>query len=62
MSIRAAYKGFCPDCESPIQPGDEIEVTADLDWVHVECPDELAVPRGATACPRCFLIHAGECF
>lgn len=62
MSIRAAYKGFCPDCGSPVHPGDEIEMTADLDWVHVECPDELAVSSGATACPRCFLIHAGECF
>lgn len=64
MSIRATHRSICPDCESPVRPGDEIEMTADLDWVHVECPDELAVPSSGplVVCSSCHLMHAGDCW
>ena len=63
MSIRAAHRGFCVDCEGPVLPGDVIVMTADLDWVHEECPDELPLPSAERpACPACNLVHAGECW
>lgn len=62
MSIKAAHRGLCVDCETAIRPGDDIVMTADLDWVHEECPDELPTPAPGQVCPDCNLVHAGECW
>lgn len=35
----AEFESKCAACGSEIEPGDEIVLTDDDDWVHVDCED-----------------------
>ena len=72
MSIAAKFPGWCPECGTRWQEGDQIEFMSDgisSGWVHAECPnwsrdgDPLPPARaGEVACPACWLIHPeGAC-
>ena len=70
MSFTARYRGWCADCDSDIEPGQEVTYRptgrageAD-DLIHVKCPEQLDDDDKAKLnplCPRCFTYHAGEC-
>lgn len=65
----AQHRGRCAaDCGEPIREGDWAEyVSGEL--MHEDCADdgpsdqavERSLSRQAGLCPRCGLVHAGEC-
>jgi hypothetical protein len=62
-TFTAQYHGTCEECTGPIVPGQEAAYNARDDLVHLECPPpELELAPTERSCPRCFLVHAGECF
>ena len=55
--MRATYTTRCPECDEPIQPGDQITSTEDSQWVHRACvnPDGAEVLGTYAFCPDCGL-------
>lgn len=51
-SFAARYRGQCGSCDTPVDPGDEIQYGLDDVIEHVQCPDE-APPR--PVCGDCYL-------
>ena len=52
--------GDCAVCGERINPGEEVRFNNDDELEHFAC--EPRVIEAGTPCPRCFLIHAGECY
>lgn len=53
--------GTCADCESRIQPGDEISRTVDGGYTHAHCPaTDLEQAAAKPVCPVCQM--AKPCF
>jgi hypothetical protein len=62
MSFIARFPGDCEHCEEPVEIGQEC-VMLDYDKgliCHHRCPAPVQRPA-VVVCPRCFLVHAGEC-
>lgn len=68
MSFAARYPGRCGGCGETFAAGTEIEYTDDDELIHAggTCPDPPRTPLdlapGEQPCPRCRLVHRGECF
>jgi hypothetical protein len=67
MSFTARYPGRCNAGDDQIYVGQTIAEDDDGGFSHVRCLliDDEPEPRprpADQACPRCNLIHAGECF
>lgn len=59
----ARFPGTCTTCGGPIEVGDSIiRVGDDEGWEHDFCPPDVDTDAKAEPCPKCFLIHRGECF
>lgn len=56
----AMFPGRCHRCPTRIQPEDIIVRTDDGHWAHEKCPPDPTKVYGTT-CPRCGLVHPGEC-
>lgn len=53
--------GTCADCDSRIQPGEELTRTVDGGYTHVDCPDsDLEQAATKPVCPECHM--AKPCF
>lgn len=62
MSFLAKYKGECSEGDR-IEVGDEVEYASDRSLSHVQCQGtEAPASRRERKCPKCFMLHAGECF
>ncbi|SLI51059.1 Uncharacterised protein [Mycobacteroides abscessus subsp. abscessus] len=68
MAFEAKHWGICRNCGERIKPGDLVDFLHSR-VVHHDCsvdspedidPDRLGPQE--RKCPRCFTIHAGECF
>lgn len=61
MRLLAQRSSSCDaDCGHPIEQGQPIVRTLEGGWAHDVCPPTKDQIHGET-CPRCFLIHPGEC-
>lgn len=62
MTFTAQYaSGVCADCDSRIQPGQEITRTVDGGYAHATCPDtDLEEAAKKPVCPSCYM--AKPCF
>lgn len=58
----ASYRGVCAVCEDAISPGEDVRYDEHEMLVHWMCPDAEMSQPSATPCPRCRLIHVGDCF
>lgn len=59
--FEAKFRGRCGnDCGDPIEPGDDVMYDAD-NLVHLACAPQSRRPE-PKQCPKCFLVHAGDCF
>jgi hypothetical protein len=62
MSFQATYSGICEAGDDQIRPGDLIVTDGD-GYSHLRCVQITDEPPAAgKPCPRCRLVHAGECF
>jgi hypothetical protein len=66
MAFAAQYPGTCDACESDIKPGQMIQNSTEAhrawqSYEHVVCPEPTPDLTPEKPCPKCFLIHAGEC-
>lgn len=62
MSFEAMYGGVCEAGDDPIRQGEQIVSDGD-GYSHLRCvqiTDEP--PARERPCPRCHLVHRGECF
>ena len=70
MSFAAKYPGKCGECGRRFQAGEEVEFRYN-DWSEREIValhdhsdsallDEIG-KKPSEVCPRCFLVHKGEC-
>lgn len=59
VSFEAAYGGTCAGSGDRINVGDIIESTDD-GYAHPDCVDATEKPT-KPPCPKCWLVHAGEC-
>lgn len=58
--IAATFRSTCGACRLRIDEGDPLIHDEDYGWIHPSCADPS--PRDVVpACPRCQLIHPGEC-
>ena len=65
-SFAAAWPGTCAECDGPIEPGQSVFFTGMArrggDLRHMVCPEGGSeLKAGESACPRCWLVHGGEC-
>jgi hypothetical protein len=59
----AQYRSMCAECGDTINPGEDVRYDEHDRLVHWMCPDDPDLSVGsATPCPKCFLVHSGECF
>lgn len=65
MSFLAKWPGECADCGDTFISGTELMYDMDHNIVHCPtCPDVALIRkalREQPACPKCYLIHKGEC-
>ncbi len=70
MSFEANYPGECQECGSRFPVGALIDRHIDgalidrhIDgYRHTECPSPRREYTRGDACPKCLLVHAGECW
>jgi hypothetical protein len=60
MPFTARYQGRCFICGGRIEPGDSATFTDDDELAHPDCED-VGEPPPKPPCPRCWMVHAGEC-
>jgi hypothetical protein len=48
--------GECATCGERINAGEEVRFDNDDELVHFSCERAPTTP-----CPKCFLVHAGDC-
>lgn len=54
--------GLCADCDSRIQPGEEISRTVDGGYTHVNCPEtDLDRAAAKPVCPTCQMVTPCFC-
>ena len=62
-AVTAQFRSECLSCGYAIEIGDQIVRDEQLDgWSHAICPDDRDDSAGEAVCPKCNLLHAGECF
>lgn len=59
--FEAQYTGTCTARGDRIELGDVIEEDEDGGYSHADCAPTLLVVTAKPPCPKCWLVHAGEC-
>jgi hypothetical protein len=57
----AQYGGECAECGDRIHSGEEVRFNDDDELVHWVCDGQRSESVSAP-CPKCFLVHTGDCF
>jgi hypothetical protein len=71
MSFKATWPGKCGGCGEPFKSGDQVKFVDDV-ILAIACHcdgrsmtlavlSDTAESARRDRCPRCFIIHAGEC-
>lgn len=61
--FEAKFPGICETCGDGFEQGDTVMYEDDA-LVHADLDDCVSHQRYSSQkpCPKCFLVHAGECF
>ncbi|PQM45688.1 hypothetical protein C1Y40_04132 [Mycobacterium talmoniae] len=60
-AFQARFPGRCGRCDNPITVGDHVHYDDD-ELVHTDCDTDTLPDSTGTACPNCWLVHAGACW
>lgn len=62
-TFEAKYDSQCEACGEDIRRGDQAMFDEYDEVVHTECPPLAPyLALGAAKCPKCNLVHSGECW